>query len=221
MIQETRNNIEAIIFDMDGVIIDSEKIWKRAENEVFSSVGVELSDELCKVTETMTTTEVTHFWFSKYPWKHKSLDEVENGVIELVAYLIKKEGQAIYGIQEFIKNLKSKGYKIGLATNSPSVLIPVVLEKLALHKYFDATASAEHELEGKPHPFVYLTTAEKLHAKPENCIAVEDSFSGLVAAKKAGMKTIAILKDNQDNTKNELADYKIRDYYQFDFSYIS
>jgi sugar-phosphatase len=218
MNQKIGRKIEAIIFDMDGVIIDSDEIWKRAENEIFSSVGVKLSDELCKVTEAMTTTEVTNFWFERNPWKDKPLEEIESGVIERVAHLIKEEGKAINGIEELIKNLKIKGYKIGLATNSPSSLIPVVLEKLKLKAYFDATSSAEHEFEGKPSPFVYLTIAKKLKVSPENCVAIEDSSSGLLAAKKAGMTTIAIFRDNQDNMGDGIADYKISDYTQFDFS---
>lgn len=218
MIRRTENRIEAIIFDMDGVIIDSEQIWKRAEKEVFSSVGVKLSEELCKITETLTTTEVTEFWFNRYPWKGKTLKEVENGVVERVTFLIEKEGTAVSGIGEFIKNLKRKGYKIGLATNSPSALIPVVLNRLNLYQYFDATSSAEHEIEGKPSPYVYLTVAEKLNVKPENCVAIEDSSSGLLAAKKAGMKTVLIHKNDVEN-KN--ANYRISHYNQFDFSILS
>jgi sugar-phosphatase len=126
--------------------------------------------------------------------------------------LIKEEGKAIDGIEKLIKSIKFRGYKIGLATNSPSVLIPVVLEKLKLREYFDATSSAEHELEGKPNPSVYRSIAKKLQLKPENCIAVEDSSSGLLAAKKAGMKTIAIINDNLDYLENEIVDYKISCY---------
>lgn len=218
---KTENKIKSIIFDMDGVIIDSEEIWKRAEKEVFSSVGVKLSDELCRLTETMTTAEVTKFWYERQPWKNKSLWDIENEVIERVARLITEEGKAISGIEEFIKSLKSKGFKIGLATNSPSGLIPVVLKKLRLEGYFDATASAEHELYGKPHPSVYLTVSKKLNSKPEACVAIEDSCSGLLAAKKAGMKTIAIFKDNTDSVKSEIADYIINNYDQFDISVLN
>ena len=218
MTQKTINKITTVIFDMDGVIIDSEGIWKRAEKEVFSSVGVQLSAELCKITATMTTKEVTKFWFDKYPWKNASLKEIEKGVIERVAHLIKEEGKAISGIEVFIKNLKSKGFKIGLATNSPSILIPTVLKKLKLRKYFDATSSAENEVEGKPDPSVYLTVANKLNSKPEHCIAIEDSLSGLLAAKKAGMKTIAISTKSSDY---EMADYIINKYDQFDISLLN
>jgi len=218
MIQKKENNIKTIIFDMDGVIIDSERIWKRAEKEIFSSVGVQLSDNLCKITETMTTEGVTKFWFDKQPWKNKSLKEIENAVIERVAHLIKEEGKAISGIEEFVKDLKYKGYKIGLATNSPSILIPTVLDKLKLKKYFDATSSAENELEGKPNPSIYLTVANKLKTNPENCVAIEDSFSGLLAAKRAGMKTIII---SEKNVNYEIADYKIDRYDQFDISLLN
>lgn len=213
---KTENNIEAIIFDMDGVIIDTEAIWKRAEKEVFSSVGVKLTDDLCKVTEKMTTAEVTKFWFDKHPWKDKPLKEVENGVVERVLSLIKEKGKAINGIEKFIKNLKARGYKIGLATNSPAVVIPVVLKKLGLENYFDVTISAENVLEVKPNPAIYLSAANKLNSEPETCIAIEDSFSGLLAAKKAGMKTIAIVENRKDETGYEIADYKINNYDQFE-----
>ena len=212
---------KAMIFDMDGVIIDSVALWKRAEKEVFTSVGVELSDELCKMTESMTTLQVTNFWFERQPWTNKNLIDVENEVIERVGCLIEEEGTAIPGIEKIIHEIKCHGYKIGLATNSPSILIPVVLKKLKLETYFDVISSAEHELEGKPNPSIYLTTAKKLNVEPETCIVFEDSYSGLLAAKNAGMKTIAVLKDNYENIEYEIADMKIENYAQFDFSVIN
>lgn len=217
MDRKTENVIRAVIFDMDGVIIDSCNLWKRAEHEVFSSVGVKLTDELCKITETMTTEEVTRFWFDRCPWKGKSLADIEKAVIKRVACLVEEEGEAIDGIRELINGLKLKGYKIGLATNSPSELIPIVLEKLRLKYYFDAVSSAEHEPEGKPDPSVYNSVIKKLGVNPGDCIAVEDSLSGLMAAKKAGMKTIALAKDSSDYQDNEIIDYKITCYKEFDF----
>jgi sugar-phosphatase len=213
--------VEAVIFDMDGVIIDSETIWKRAEREVFTSVGVKLSDELCKITESMTTSEVTKFWFERQPWKDKSLDDVEDEVVERVACLIKQEGAPIDGVELLIKKLKANGYKIGLATNSPLRLIQIVLEKLELTDYFDAVASAEHELEGKPNPLVYQSVAKKLKLKPETCIVVEDSYAGLCAAKDAGMRTILIGKENNLKLEYKIADFKINSYTQFDFSFLN
>lgn len=210
--------IDAIIFDMDGVIIDSEGLWQQAEYEIFSSLGVKLSDDLCETTATMTTSAVTQFWFDRYPWNSKSLKEVEHTVIERVAQLIKKKGKAINGIQKFVTSVKNAGYKTGLATNSPSLLIPVVLEKLLLHRHFDAVSSAEHESEGKPDPAVYLSTAKKLGVNPKTCVAIEDSSSGLMAAKKAGMQTVAISAKNLKASHPQIVDHSISCYRDFDFS---
>jgi sugar-phosphatase len=87
--------MKAVIFDLDGVIIDSCNLWKQAEYEVFSSVGVKLSDELCKITENMTTIEVTRFWFDRNPWQGKSLAEIEKAVIKRVARLVEEELQIL------------------------------------------------------------------------------------------------------------------------------
>lgn len=213
-----KQKIEAVIFDMDGVIIDSEAIWKRAEQEVFSSVGVELSPELCELTQAMTTAAVTRFWYERFPWKEKSLAEVEYAVIERVADLIREEGTAIDGVERFVREIKRQGYKIGLATNSPASLIPVVLEKLGISDYFDAIASAEHEQEGKPNPSVYSSVIKKLALDPVACVAIEDSHTGLLAAKSAGMKTIVLEHNQHEGKENELADITISGYHQFDVS---
>jgi sugar-phosphatase len=213
--------IEAVIFDMDGVIIDSEDMWKQAEKEVFTAVGVELSDELCCITECMTTAEVTKFWFDRFPWQHKSLADVEREVVERVAFLISEKGKGIEGVERLIQELKNRRYKIGLATNSPAVLIQVVLSKLRLERYIDAVASAEHELQGKPNPNVYLTVAKKLNLDPGVCIAVEDSYPGLCAAKNAGMKTIVVRSDLNGKPDFDCADFKINDFSAFDFSFLN
>lgn len=214
--------IEAIIFDMDGTIIDSGPLWKKAEKEVFAKVGVKVSDELCKITESMPTTEVVKFWYGQQPWGNKAFKDVENEVIDYVEHLVKEEGIAINGIEETLKKIKYCDYKIGLATNSPYRLIPVVLKKFDIEDYFDIIASAEHELQGKPNPAIYLSVAKKLNVKPEACIVFEDSYLGLSAAKDAGMKTIAVINDNfEENVKSGISDIQIKDYMQFDFSLIS
>jgi mannitol-1-/sugar-/sorbitol-6-/2-deoxyglucose-6-phosphatase len=201
--------IRSVIFDMDGVLIDSEHLWKKAEMEVFSSVGVRLSEELCQQTACMTTGEVTRFWYKKYPWKGITLEEIEQRVIHRVAQLINEWGTPIAGGEEFVRGLKSKGYKLGLATNSPSILIPAVLCRCNIEGCFDAIASAENESQGKPHPAVYLSVAGEMNVNPEQCLAIEDSVSGIMAAKKAGMKTI-LMADDIVVFEEGLVDYRMR-----------
>jgi len=184
--------MQAVIFDMDGTLIDSEPMWKEAEKQVFSSVGVEVTDEHSSKTASMTTREVTEFWYNLFPWLDKSLDQVESEVVDHVAKLISVEGTPMGGVKEILEFFHNKKFKIGLSTNAPSRLIPVVLEKLNIAHYFHATSSSEHEIKGKPDPAVYLSIAKKLNVEPSKCIAFEDSISGVISANKANMKTVVV-----------------------------
>jgi mannitol-1-/sugar-/sorbitol-6-/2-deoxyglucose-6-phosphatase len=207
--------MKAVIFDMDGVIIDSEPLWQIAEREVFSSLGVNVDDKFCEITKTMTTTEVTKFWYNKSPWQNWNLQEVEQMVVSRVADLIEKRECEISGVKELVKRLKSKGFKLGLATNSPVVIIPVVLRKVGVSDLFDAISSAESEENGKPDPAIYLRTSEKLNVSPQNCIVIEDSYSGMLAAKRAGMTVVAFTNGHKEvNLSN--ADYTIESFGNFD-----
>lgn len=206
----------AVIFDMDGIIIDSEPLWKQAEKEVFSAVGVDVKEELTTITASLTTKEVTKYWYNYMPWKNKSLDEIENEVIDLVGHLINTQGVAIKGIKELLAFFKEKGFKIGLATNAPFRLIPIVLNKIGIADYFEVISSAEFENKGKPNPDVYLTTAYKLGIHPEKCIVFEDSSSGLKAAKIAGMKAVLLCQEKEfRKDKYKIADLKITDLTSF------
>ncbi|BAV08363.1 sugar-phosphatase [Filimonas lacunae] len=189
-------NKKAVIFDMDGVVIDSEGFWSTAEREVFTSLGVTMTEEDCQLTRTMTMTEASLFWFAKYPWAHVAVKEVEQMVIARVMELIKTTDCEIAYIREFIQHLKSKGFKIGLATNSPAFFIPLCLERAGIAHLFDVVSSAEQEANSKPHPDVYLTTARKLQVLPEECVVIEDSYHGIQAGKKAGMTVIGFSNGN-------------------------
>ncbi|MGS2763287.1 hexitol phosphatase HxpB [Sinomicrobium sp. M5D2P9] len=212
----------AVIFDMDGVLIDSEPAWKKAEYEVFTSVGVHVAPDLSEITSAMTTTEVTKFWYEKAPWQGKSLREVENEVIDCVGRFILEEGEPMSGIKELLELFHHRSFRIGLSTNSPSRLIPLVLEKSGISDYFNAVSSSENEVLGKPHPAVYLTTAKKLGISPENCIVFEDSVHGIMAGKNAGMKTVAIPSEKQFHLEEfNQADLKLRRLADFDEQHLS
>ena len=205
------NNSKAIIFDMDGVLVDSESYWKQAEFEVFTSLGVVVSDELTNQTKAMTTLEVTRFWFERFPWDDLSLEVVEQLVVSRVIALIETEDCLIKGVKSFVEKLKDKNYKIGLATNSPERIIPVVLKKLDALHLFDVILSADSEIKGKPDPAIYLSAAKKLGTEPEACLVIEDSYSGMLAAKNAGMKVMAFT--NGGVAKNAtLADFYLNSF---------
>ncbi len=203
--------LKAVIFDMDGVLIDSEKFWTQAELDVFSSYGVQVTDELAAQTRYMTTQQVTEFWYERFPWENFDSSDLENKVVTRVIEMIQNQDCTMSGVQEFIRNLKSNEYKIGLATNAPLRVAHVVLDKLQVRHLFDAVHSSEFETQGKPHPAVYLTSAKNLGVSPEHCIAIEDSHSGLKAAKAAGMQTI-IFTNSDESIHSNLADFKILDF---------
>ncbi|MBL3827233.1 hexitol phosphatase HxpB [Marinobacter sp. MW3] len=196
---------------MDGLLIDSEPFWAEAERRVFSSVGVELSESLCRKTASMTTREVTEFWYRRFPWQQRSIENVENDVIDCVNELIRKDGQPMPGARQIVDYCYRRSRRVGLSTNSPYRLINTVLEKLDIAQYFHGVSSSEHVERGKPDPGVYLATLRKLEVHPEQCIAFEDSVSGVQAAKAAGIRTIAVPPAYDfDNPDYSLADKKWR-----------
>jgi len=211
---------KAVIFDMDGVLINSEPLWKIAEKEVFSSMGVNVTDELVHITSALTAQEVCAFWYERYPWQGKTFDQVEDDVVARVIELIGENDTKIPGVIEILDFCKSKGLKIGLASNSSHDLIEVVLEKVGIKHYFDFISSAQDVERGKPDPAVYLYAAMKLGVDPKECLVFEDSIIGVTAAKNAGMFVIAIpVQEDFEKKEFEIADVKISNLAEFKFLY--
>ena len=211
-------NYDAVIFDMDGVLIDSEPTWKIAMEQAFKAVGCPLTPKEFQKTTGMRIDEVVSYWNEVAPWKDASIKEVENSIVDKMAELILKEGVALEGVVETLHFLKEKKIKIGLATSSYRRLIDAVLTKLCIQNFFDVTHSAENEKFGKPHPGVYLTTAEALKCTPKRCLVIEDSLNGIISGKAATMEVVCIPeKSHLPNPKLILADYHFGS--MFDFLY--
>lgn len=203
--------IKAVIFDMDGVIIDSEPFWREAEMHVFNGIGVKMTEEMCVQMKGTKIDEVVKHWYSVYKWKGPTVKEVEEQVIEKFISLINEKGKPMSGLMGLLEYLQSSGYKIGLATSSPFKIMNATLDKLNIQGHFDIKHSAEAEKKGKPAPDVYLKTAHLLAVKPEDCLAIEDSYAGIQAAKSAGMYTVALPEPPEfELEKYDLADEKIK-----------
>jgi len=201
-------NYDAIIFDMDGVLIDSEPTWKIAMEQAFKAVGCPLTPEDFQKTTGMRIDEVVNYWYKVAPWKNATIKDVENSIVDKMVELILKEGIALEGVIDTLHFLKEKKIKIGLATSSYRKLIDAVLSKLCIQHFFDFTHSAENEKYGKPHPGVYLTTAEQLNCIPNRCLVIEDSLNGIISGKAATMDVVCIPeKSHLQNPKLILADY--------------
>lgn len=184
--------MKAVIFDMDGVIIDSEPLWKIAEIEGFAKVGINLTQTDCEETVGLRIDEVVRLWHRKVGWNKTTIQEVADDIVSILIREINNQGKALEGLYQSLELFKSKGYQIGLATSSYTNIIHAVLKKLEIQHFFDAVHSAEHEILGKPHPAVFLTTAKMLSCDAHECLVIEDSLNGVIAAKSARMKVIAI-----------------------------
>lgn len=187
-----RSQFDAIIFDMDGVLIDSEPLWKIAMEEAFQSVGCNITRKDFQKTVGLRIDEVVRFWYDERGWEGLTCEALEARIMERMVALIQENGSPLPGVLETIHFLKENGYKVGLGTSSYRVLIDAVLDTLDLKSSFDFTHSAEDEMYGKPHPAVYLTVASRLHVTPQKCLVIEDSFNGVVAGLAAQMKVVCI-----------------------------
>lgn len=193
--------IEAVIFDMDGLLIDSEPIWQEAEILVLTKVGVPLTIEMTAQTMGLRTDEVIEYWHRRYPWATPSQQEVCKELDATVIELIKTKGVAKEGVKEAISVCKDAGLPVAIASSSPTLLIEAVVEKVGIAREIDVIHSAHDESYGKPHPAVYIRTAESLQVHPNHCLAFEDSANGVLSAKAAKMRCIAIPEPQARNDK--------------------
>lgn len=185
--------IDAIIWDMDGVLIDSEPFWQAAEIDVLGSVGLQLTLEDCQQTLGQRIDKVVEYWHTVQPWPMPpTLDDIAQQIVDGVVGCIHHEGEAKAGVFELLAFFKSKQLPMAIASSSHLSLIEAVVAHLDIAAYFSVLHSAEFETYGKPHPAVYLTTADKLGVVPQNCLVIEDSMRGILAAKAAEMCCIAV-----------------------------
>jgi len=187
-----RPALRAVIFDMDGVLLDSEPLWQEAEIAVFASVGIALERRDCLETMGLRSDEVVAHWHGRRPWASPSLQAVERELLGTVEALIRRRAVRKEGVTEVLRTLARRDVRLALASSSPYALITAVLEALDLADTFACVHSAEQEPFGKPHPGVYLTAAEKVGVAPTACCAIEDSPNGVLAAKAARMTCIAV-----------------------------
>jgi sugar-phosphatase len=203
---------EAVIFDMDGVLIDSEPLWKIAMEDVFKSVGCSLTRKDFQKTVGLRLDEVIEYWYEHTGWSNATPKEVENKIVQRMVELLNENGNPLVGVIDTLKFLKANDLKIGLATSSYEILIDTVLAALGIRSYFDFTHSAENEAYGKPHPAVYLTVANRLNVHPTKCLVIEDSLNGIISGKAARMKVVCIPeKSHSPEPKLMIADFQFED----------
>lgn len=207
----TPRQILAAIFDMDGLLIDSEPLWDRAELEVMATLGVDITrrHELPD-TLGLRIDMVVDLWFAQQPWSGPDCAEVTDRIISRAITLVEEERPLLPGVREALALCRAQGLKVGLASASPLHMLEKVLAMFELTESFDALASAGALPYSKPHPQVYLDCAAKLGVSPLTCVALEDSVNGMIASKAARMRSIVVPEHaNQQDPRYALADVKL------------
>ena len=203
--------LDTVIFDMDGLLIDSEPLWYEAAQESFKQFNVSIKEEEYNTTTGLRTPEFLQHWFKVFDIDTIHLRETETDILNRVTQKVTSKGRMMNGVENAIKIFSEAGFKIGLASSSPFSIINAVLEKIHLKNSFRVVSSAEHLAYGKPHPQVFLDCAAALNSEPTSCICIEDSFNGLIAAKAAKMKCIVVPHPSQYEMERwNIADLKLK-----------
>jgi sugar-phosphatase len=205
--------VKAVVLDMDGVLIDTEPVWRAAETDVFAGLGIALSESDVLESTGQPIEELIPIWRQRSPAGGSGLAgaalasaalasalltgasltdaEVAGLVIDQVIAHVKAEGQPMPGVTAAIALFERCGLRLAIASSSPRRLIDAVCDRLGLGG-IDVRCSAMDEARGKPAPDVYLTAARRLGVTAAQCLAVEDSLNGLASARAAGMTCIAV-----------------------------
>ncbi|MBX3269274.1 MAG: hexitol phosphatase HxpB [Sandaracinaceae bacterium] len=184
--------LRAAIFDMDGLLIDSEPLWRAAEVEVFRTVGLVITEADCVETTGLRIDEVVAHWHAKHPWAEPPRSVIVERIVDRLIALVTAHGAPLPGVAHALAQCRARGLRLALASSSPRRIIAATLDELALSDAFEVIASAEDDRYGKPHPAVFLRCAELLGVAPTECLVFEDSLNGVIAAKAARMTCVAV-----------------------------
>lgn len=203
--------MEAVIFDMDGVIIDSEPMHVAVEKDTFKQLGIEVSDEEMNQYIGVTNTQMWREIKDNHGLKQSVEKLVEDSINAKLVAFDTMSSEPIDGILEAIKYFKSKGYLLAVGSSSPMVHIEAVLHKLSIREYFEALVSAEEVPNSKPAPDVFLEAAKQLGVPPNKCAVIEDSSHGIDAANAAGMVSIGYRNPHNTMQSYDKANYVVDD----------
>lgn len=207
-------SIKGVIFDLDGTLVDSMWLWKEIDIEYLGSRNIAFTKDLQESIEGMT------FWETAVYIKNTfnipdSLEEMTQEWIYMARGHYENNVFLKPGASNFLRHLKSKGIKMGIATSNSRELCDIVLNALDITDYFDHVTTGNDVTHGKPSPHIYLNTAEKININPKDCLVFEDVPMGILAGKRAGMKVCAVedeFSKHLRETKMDIADFYINDF---------
>jgi HAD superfamily hydrolase (TIGR01509 family) len=198
--------LKAVIFDMDGVIVDSEPVHKKVERILLAPYGINPSDEELNSYMGIEAKVLIAMYIRKYDMRI-SFDDLYSAYKKHLIQVFSREIRAIPSAVGLIHGLKQSGLKLALGSSAHRDLVLLVLETLNLAEAFDAVVSGDDVLNGKPNPDIFLEAAKRLGCTPEECAVIEDSRNGVIAAKAAGMACAGYQNPNSFGQDLRLADW--------------
>ena len=208
-------NIDAVIFDIDGTLVDSMHVWTDIDDIFLEKYHLEEPENFHEGMEGKSYSETAQYFLDLFPELPHTKQELENEWHEMAFEIYTKELQLKKGAYDFIVDMHKAGIKLGIATSNSRDLAEGLLMNTGVWQYLDAVWTSDEAKAGKPAPDVYLKVAESLGVKPERCLVFEDVPNGILAGINAGMKVCAVedpFSKPQEERKKELADYYIQDY---------
>ena len=214
MIKDFLKNKKAVLFDLDGTLVDSMWMWKQIDIEYLGRFGYTCPPKLQKEIEGMSFSE-TAVYFKETFQIPDSLDEIKQAWIDMSIEKYRREVPLKKGVRRFLDYLKGNGIRAGIATSNGRAMVDVVLNSLEIEPYFQVITTACEVAAGKPAPDIYLKVADTLKVEPGRCMVFEDVPAGILAGRAAGMKVCAVEDEfsaQMREEKKRLADYFIHDY---------
>lgn len=187
--------IKAVIFDMDGTLIDSMGVWAEIDRVFLKKRQIPMPDDILKNIEGMSFTETAHYFKNRFNLI-ENVEEITKEWIEMSKEYYRDHIPLKKGAKELVEKLFNNGFKIGLGTSCQQQLVQASLQKHGLESYFQSVRTSCEVGRGKPFPDIFLKVAEDLQVKPEECLVFEDTIAGIKAARQAGMRVIAVFDNH-------------------------
>ena len=207
-------NIRAVIFDLDGTLVDSMWVWQQIDIDYLARFGIDLPDDLQSSLDGMSFSETAEY-FKKRFGITDSIEQIKKDWNDMTEEFYRHRVTLKPGALEFLKSLKKKDIKTGIATSNSKELLEIVIESLKVRQYFDSMHVSCEVAKGKPAPDIYLLVADDLGIEPEDCLVFEDISQGVEAGHAAGM-TVCGVKDEISGLRGhdlkDLADFYIKDF---------
>lgn len=206
---------DAVLFDLDGTLMDSMWVWVDVDEAYIRRYGLTPPEDFNQMIEGMSYTETARYYLRTFPQIDQTLEEIKQEWYSMTLSRYTKEVKLKPGLVPFLKELKKRGIKTGVATSNTRELVDAALKAHGISEYFDTVSTSCEAGAGKPAPDVYLHAAESLAVSPFQCLVFEDVPMGILAGKNAGMRVCAVddtFSKAQETRKRELADYYIYSY---------